>query len=300
MNFPTALGTLALALVVSLLAAQPVTAQTLTTFDTFTSPELDGDKWAGTEHVIRYGSHPSGWINEIENRWSRHPEFSVVNTRVERRVTGGQLRLLLGSRGGTHDNTLAPGHGRLAMGAKTSAVTHLQARVTVVAADAQPCRSTGESRTRAQLHVSITRDSDSRVMFVTLSLERSSFGGDRIVAVLSRCLDSSDCGAAEDLDSVVFTRSWTLGSAHTLTVAHQPANDRVVFSVGGGGVATESRSLRYPPTSDVAFFSRNAALRVVNSPANCPADGNAPSERVEVTMDARFDNVRLNGSAVTP
>jgi hypothetical protein len=135
-------------------------------------------------------------------------------------------------------------------------------------------------------------------MFVTLSLERSSFSGDRIVAVLSRCLDSSRCLAAEDLDWVVFTRSWTLGSAHTLTITHQPANDRVVFSVGGGGVAAESRSLSYPPTSEVV--TRPVALRVENSPANCPAEDNAPSERVEVTMDARFDNVRLNASAVTP
>ncbi len=178
-------------------------------------------------------------------------------------------------------------------------VTRLQARVTVAAAETQPCRSTGESRARAQLYADIVRDSDSRLMFVTLSLERSSFGGDRIVAALSRCLDSSDCLAAEDLDSVVFTRSWTPGSVHTLTVTHQPANDRVVFVVGGGGVAAESRSLSYPPTSDVGFF-QNVALRVENSPASCPADGSTPSERVEVTMDARFDNVRLNASAVTP
>ena len=299
MHFRGFLTTLTVASVVALLPPQPVGAQTLATYDTFTSEEMDGDRWTGAEHVIRYGSPPTGWSNQIERQWTHHPEFSVVNSRVDRRVVGGALRLLLSSRGGTHDNTMAPGHGRLGVSAKPAdEVTRIQARVTVNAADAQPCRAAGESRVRAQLYLDIARDSElaTRLMFVTLSLERSSFGGNRIIAVLSRCLDAADCFAVEDLDWVVFTRSWTLGSAHTLTVTHQPANDRVVFAVAGGGVPAESRALRYPAPTELPV--QQAALRVETSPANCPADGGSPSERVEAMMDARFDNVRLNAAAV--
>jgi hypothetical protein len=299
MHFRGFLATLAVASALALLPPRPAAAQTLTTYDTFNSEQMDGDRWTGTEHVIRYGSPSAGWSNQIERQWTHHPEFSVVNTRVDRRAAGGQLRLLLGTRGGTHDNTMAPGHGRLDVSAKPAdEVTRIQARVTINTADVQPCRAAGESRVRAQLYLDVARDSElaTRLMFVTLSLERSSFGGNRIIAVLSRCLDAADCFAVEDLDWVVFTRSWTLGSAHTLTVTHQPANERVVFAVSGGGIPTESRPLSYP--APTALPVQQVALRVETSPANCPADDGSPSERVEAMMDARFDNVRLNAAAV--
>lgn len=299
MRFRDACGPLLLAVAVGFLSPLPATAQTLSTYDDFTSEEIDGGRWAGIEHVLRYGTPAGGWSNEIENQWTHHPEFSIVNTLVDRGIAGGQLRLQLSTRGGTHGNTMAPGHGRLALRSRSvqDFVTRVQAKVTVMAAEPRPCRSTGESRTRAQLYVEVVSNTSTEpVVFATLSLQRSSFGGDRIVAVLSRCRDQG-CLVAEDLDWVVFTRSWTLRGAHTLTITHQAANARVLFSVAGGGVAAESRTLRYSPLpEDVP--GRDFALRVENSPSNCPAGGGAPSERVGVTMDARFDNVRVNASAV--
>lgn len=295
------------ALGAALLTPLSLSAQTLSTFDTFTSEEIDGARWAGIEHVIGYGNAPGGWINASESQWSQHPEFSIVNTAVDRRVVGGQLRLQLSTRGGTHDNTLAPGHGRLALRSRSvlDSVTRAQASITVMTAEPRPCRSTGESRARAQLYLDVVRDTGDRpVVFATLSLQRSSFGGDRIVAVLSRCRDvpasppGGGCLVAEDVDWIVFNRSWTLRSAHSLMITHQPATDRVVFSVSGGGVPAESRTLRYPTPSDGTLVGEGFALRVENSPSNCPAAGGSPSERVEVTMDARFDNVRVNTSAV--
>jgi hypothetical protein len=299
MLFRDGCGALLLA-AVALLTPQPLTAQTLATYDNFNAEEIDGQRWAGTEHVIRYGTYTGGWTNEIENQWTRHPEFSVVNTRVDRRIVGGRLRLLLNTSGGTHDNTVAPGHGRLSLWAKFlwDVVTRVQTSVTVMSAAPQPCRAEGESRARAQLYAEVAKDPVDRVIFATLSLERSSFGGDRIVAVLSRCGQSTDCVVAEDLDWVVFNRSWTAGTAHTLTITHQPANDRVVFAVGGGGVPAETRTLRYGAATDATLVVQGVALRVESSPANCPADGGGPGDHVDVAIDARFDNVRLNASAV--
>jgi hypothetical protein len=291
---------LLLALAAVVLAPLPLAAQTLATYDTFEDESIDPRRWTVLEHTIRYGSPPGGWSNAIERERERHPEFSVVNTLVDRRIVSGQLRLHLRTRGGIHDNTMAPGHGRLAVRptshSLSDAVTRLQARVTVVAAEAQPCRAIGASRTRAQLYAELFGDNGSqRMVFATLSLQRSSFGADQIVAVLSRCT-AADCAVAEDIDWVVFSRSWVPGSAHTLTISHRPADARVQFSVGGGGAA-ESRTLRYSPPPE-SVRGTAVGLRVENSPSNCPAGGGAPSERVRVTMDARFDNVRLNVSAV--
>jgi hypothetical protein len=290
------LGTITLAMAIALLTPGLLYAQPLSTYDSFSSEQIDPGRWTGIQHALRYGSPAGGWSNEIESEWTYHPEFSIVNTSVDRRVVGGQLRLQLSTRGGTHDNTMAPGHGRFALRSKAGAM-RVQSRVTVTAADAQPCRSTGESRARAQVYTELTRDTESQpLLFATLSLERSSFGGDRIVAVLSRCRDSG-CRIAEDLDWVVFDRTWAVGSVHTLTITHQPANERVVFSVGGGGVAAESRTLGYPAPPEDSTPSGLFALQVENSPSNCPADGGSPAERVVVTIDARFDNVRTSEPA---
>jgi hypothetical protein len=278
----------------TLATAAPLSAQTLTTYDDFSSEQIDPERWTGSQRAIRYGSVEGGWINEAEGQWQHHPEFSIVNTTADRRIVGGQLRLQLRTSGGSHDNTMAPGHGRLSLRAKTFDVTRVQTRVTIMGAEAQPCRSTGDSRTRAQAHLELSRGTlNQTLLFATLSLQRSGFGGDRIVAVLSRCR-APDCTVAEDLDAVVFDRSWTLRTAHTLTITHQPAIDRVVFSVSGGGVAAESRTLRYSPPTEERYLSGMFFLRVENSPSNCPADGASPSERVAVTIDARFDNVRTS------
>src|SRR5688572_4390264 len=278
-----------------LLIGHPVGAQTLTTYDDFSSEQINPSRWTGRQSVVRYGTAADGWFNEGESLWTFHPEFSVINTSVDRRIVGGQLRLQATSFGGTHDNTMASGHGRLNLrGAQVERrVTRVQTRVTVMAAEAQPCRSTGDSRTRAQVWLELSRNTgNARLLFATLSLQRSSFGGDRIVAVLSRCQDE-ECRVAQDLDWVVFNRAWTLRSAHTLTVSHQPANDRVVFSVGGGGVAAESRTLRYSPPPEEGSVGGLFSLRLENSPSNCPADIGSPAERVAVSIDARFDNVRI-------
>ena len=131
-------------------------------------------------------------------------------------------------------------------------------------------------------------------VFARLVLERSSFAGDRIYAVLSRCRGGWACALAEDLARVEFNRAWMLGQAHTLTIRHQPATGTVVFGVMGGGLPAETRTLRQPVPDDTSAIS-GFGLQVDTVPANCPESAEAPAQRLEVSMDARFDNVRVAG-----
>jgi hypothetical protein len=289
---------LLLAISVALLLPVPAAAQTLATYDAFSTTHIDASRWVGVEYGVRYGSLATGWRNVRESPLTRHAAFSVVNTDVRRVLLGGQLQLRLVTSGGTHSTSQAPGLGRLILRSRQDALrdtlTRLEAAVTVMAADAQPCRSTGNSRARAQLFAEIT--TGSRAIFATLALQRTSFDSDRIVAVLSQCLDYY-CTTAADLDWVVFTRSWIIGVAHTLALVHQTTSNRVLFSVTGGGVAAETRALSYTPPAEQWWVGRRFELRVENQPATCPATSTAPAERVDVTMDARFDSVRINATA---
>ena len=314
------LGGALLAVLGVLLAIPPsVPGQTLSTYDDFSAAGINGGRWFGVLDAIRYANLvdiAGGWSNQAEGQWMHHPEFSIVNAAVRRQIVGGQLQLQLTTAGGTHpDPDVAPGHGRVGLRMHAAEprnlgnpppqpVTRIQTQVTVIEAQAQPCRSTGESRTRAQLFAHLFNDGSSPGswdltgdVFASLSLQRKSFEPDRIVAVVSRCRDVG-CTVADDLGSVVFNRAWRLGATHMLTITHQAGNNRVSFQVTGGGVAAETRWVSYPRPASRSESARHSELRLENTPANCPADGGSPAERVEVTMDARFDNVRVNDAAV--
>jgi hypothetical protein len=300
-------------------------AQELVVYDDFSSGELslgeppEEGRWFTFEYVTRFAHRSQlgaqGWPNRIENPLTRHPIYSASNVSSRRRIVGGQLQLQLESAGGSHpDPDVAPGHGRIGVIATDrpffTGQNIVRATVTPIAAEAPACRGTVESRVGAQLVVRILetwQDFSRRPVFATLSLERSSFGGDRIHAVLSRCRDDAvnwwdrafvGCAVIQRLRSVSFNRTWTMGSAHTLTIQYQPDSDepdnsRLLFTVAGGGVASETRVMtRVPPDGQ---GGRHFDLQVETIPAHCPASGDAPAERVGVTMDARFDNIRVGG-----
>jgi hypothetical protein len=297
MRFRGAWCPLVLAVAIGVFSASPAAAQALSTFDEFSSAEIDGSRWAGYTNTVRFADLvelEDGWNNAVENPAVRHPRFSTFNSTSLRRIVGGQLQLQLDSVGGVHpDPNVAPGHGRIGVVGRQSSQHIVQARVTPMVAVAPGCRTTGESRVRAQVVAHLqTNSNGGGSVFATLSLDRSSFGGDRIYAVVSRCRDWN-CAVAEDIDWVIFSRAWTLGAAHTLTIRHQPENNRVVFTVAGGAVAAESRTLNSVPPSEFTEIASWFGLRVETTPANCPADGSTPAERIGVTMDARFDNVRV-------
>src|SRR5688572_3646465 len=184
MRLPRACGPLLLAVAVGWLWPLPATAQVLSTFDSFSSAQLDGALWAGYSHTVRFADLVQiggGWNNQVENPSTRHPRFSTSNASSFRRIVGGQLQLQLDSLGGTHANpNVAPGHGRIGVSARTGSRHVVQTKVTPMAAEAPGCRATGESRARAQLVVDVSVTDQAYVdegnVFATLSLDRSSFG----------------------------------------------------------------------------------------------------------------------------
>jgi hypothetical protein len=294
MSLRGACGLLLLGVVLGFLTPLPIAAQALSTFDDFSTAEVDGARWSGTEGTVRFATAAqiASGRRLGENPLTQHPSFSTFNTSALRRVVGGQLQLQLDSVGGTHPNPdVAPGYGSIGVSGRMSSRFVVQVKITPMAAEAPPCRATGESRVQSNLALSLLGDPAGAV-FATLSLERSSFGGDRIIAVLRRCT-SDECSVIEELGSVVFNRTWSLGRTHTLTVRQHPANGSVGFTVAGGGGAAETRVLRFAPVAEGTYVWSEFGMRVETTPANCPASGDAPAERVEVTMDARFDDVRI-------
>jgi hypothetical protein len=287
MTLRGACGSVLLGIAAALSAPIPTTAQALSSYDDFSSATIDGDRWYGYLHTVGVGRGPR-WNNAVENPATRHPRYSTSNATSIRRIVSRKLQLQLESLGGTHrDPDVAPGHGRLGVFGRRGSGGTVRARVTPVTAEAPWCGTTGESRVRAQLFANVADQSyvDDRDVFATLSLDRSSLGGDRIYAVVSRCRDYT-CDVAEDIDWVIFDRSWALGAAHTLTIRNDPDNNRVVFTVAGGGVPAESRALRSQPVSERTIAGNRFGLLVETTPSNCP-------ERIGVTMDARFDDVRV-------
>ena len=93
-----------------------------------------------------------------------------------------------------------------------------------------------------------------------------------------------------------FRRTWTAGAAHVLTISWRPASNAFTFSLGGGGTAAESVTVRY--TTGDATPPRGFAydLRVEAQPTRCDyrSDDNFPQT---VSIDARFDNVQLDSVA---
>jgi hypothetical protein len=313
-----------------LIALLPVSAQAqaLVLYDDFSSGELslgeppDPGLWVAFEYLTAFARRsqlgPTGIPNGLQNPLTRHPINSMSNTAARRRIVGGRLQLRLESAGGAHpDPDVVPGQGRIGVTGTqrpfAPARNAVQATVIPMAAAAPACRATGESRVRAQLVMRILetwQPAERRPAFATLSLERSSFGGDRIHAVVSRCRGSAGgfwmssfafCPVVQQLGEVVFTRTWTMGSAHTLRIEYmpdsdEPDNSRVLFTVAGGGLGSETRILsRVPADSNPGDLGRHFDLRVETLPANCPATGEAPAERVPVMMDVRFDAVRVGG-----
>jgi hypothetical protein len=266
-----------LAVAAGFFAPLPAAAQGFSTFDDFGAPRIDGTRWVGFADTVRFRLRPDGesntWSNEAENPLTRHPRRSTANVTANRASSMASCSC---------SSTLSA--------AQIRTPTSRRGTVTPVAAHAPPCRAVGESEVRAVVSASIVGGGEA--ILARLVLERSSFGGDRIYGVLRRCPGDGQCAVVEDFDRVAFNRAWTLRDAHTLTIRHDAANGRVVFVVAGGGAETESRVLR-PPAPDSTVVITGFGLRVETVPANCPVSAEAPAERVQVTMDARFDDVRV-------
>jgi hypothetical protein len=194
----------------------------------------------------------------------------------------------------------------------TPLVTTLRASVTVAAVTADPpnpawCGADG-SQARVQVFGHFFNNGNSTGpgdltgdVFALVSLVRgtqdTSAGPVVRNYVEARMGSCGSPGCRIRSGAVAFTRSWTVGVPHVLTITWQPASKRFAFTVTGGGVPAETRTLAY--TSEVTAPPRGYAydLRVESQPGFCSNGEEFIYETVSI--EARFDNVRLNSAAAT-
>jgi hypothetical protein len=303
----------------------PARGQALGIYDAFSSGQLDPRRWRGYEGAIggtesRAAHYNGGYHDAPAGDTALHGPNSVAESR--RRVINGQAQVALtasrrisGFGGGYSEGKARAGLRMTHPGLATPSsplVTTLRASVTVAALTAEPPDVGGcsaYSKARAQVFGHFFNDGSSTGpgdltgdIFALVSLERASeeTSAGRVVrnfvqARMGRC---GTAGCRIHSVGVEFTRGWTVGVPHVLTITWQPAKNRFAFTVSGGGVPAETRTLAH--TSADAAPPRGYAydLRVESQPGFCGIEGEGFIWET-ASIDARFDNVQLNSAAAT-
>lgn len=252
-------------------------AASLVLYDNFTAPEINPDKWIG---VDSFNSGPN------------------PKTEAKRFIERGKLHIVLTTYGDTTSDS-GTRSGDLGLGfPNPAAITAMEARVTVKQASFQDCAgNTSTSLAWAQLRGAFFNDGTSpeagnRIGDIFTSFQKqANQNGNNITADIRRCNDLG-CNNSTTLTSFIFTTTWTPGQAHVLRLEWDPAGNGFRFTVNPGKPTEETTLLTYitPDTLPPVFNFKN--MKVRNLPANCT------SGRKKVTMDALFDNVKLNPDAV--
>ena len=303
----------------------PARGQALSVYDAFGAGELDPVRWRGYEYtldgtssrtVALFGGYDDapGYSGE-----SFYGPSSIGESR--RRVLNRQAQVALTSskRGGFQGTT---SHGKARAGlrmnhpglADSALVTTLRASVTVAGVSAEPPDPVTENcgwynSARAQVFGHFFNDGSSAGpgdltgdVFASVSLERrveeTSAGPvvrDVVEARVGRC-NTPECRMT--WEAILFTRTWTVGAAHVLTITWQPDADRFQFTVSGGGVAVESRTVAYTVADSAPPRGGAYDLRVESQPGFCGRTGEELIWQT-VSIDARFDDVQLNSAAAS-
>jgi len=303
-------------------------AQTLGVYDTFGSAELDPGRWRGYEGVIastesRAANYNGGYHDSPAWDESAYGPSSVGE--IQRRVVNGQAQVALttakrgGSQGGGYSHSMARAGLRMShpglAAPSAPLVTTLRASVTVAGVSAEPPDPATETcsrnnSARAQVFGHFFNDGSSGGpgdltgdFFASVSLERrvqyTNAGyvvGNFVEARVGRC---NTPGCRIHWQAVRFTRTWTVGAAHVVTIAWQPASNRFLFTVSGGGVPAESRAVGYTAADSAPPRGYAYDLRVESQPGLCGDTVRQELIWQTVSMDARFDNVQLNRAAAT-
>lgn len=264
---------------VFLLGLPCVSQSQLVLYDDFNGPEINPQKWHGSEG----DTGPS-----------------APNAEAVRQITRGKLRLFFTRYGETASDSGTIGQGILRLRINNpTPVTALQVQVIVKQALTEDCPA---NPTASFAYAGIVgaffndgssqgpgdRTGDIRGEFFK---RRESAGGDRIRANVSRCANPG-CSSNPSLVSHDFTTAWAIGGADTLRLQWDPDNNRFLFAVNPGTTREETAVLTYSvPDVDPPDFNHKE-LRLRNSAANCTAGQKKSS------IDARFDKVMLNSEAV--
>ncbi len=310
--------------VLAILWTTPARAQSLGVYDNFSSGRLDPGRWRGYEYVIDgtssrtyalyggYGDAPSGSGHSLFG-----PSAAVESTR---RVVGGQAQIALsGYKLGGFQGSYNRGKGRSGLRMNhpgladhSPVATIFRASVTVAGVSAEP-PDPGEgcgwhNAARAQLFGHFFNDGSSAGpedltgdVFAAIGLERrvemTSAGPvvrDVVEARVGRC-NTPACRMT--WDTTLFTRGWTVGAAHVLTITWRPGSNAFTFTISGGGIAAESRTVAYARADSAPPRGYAYDLRVETQPGFC---GNGEELiPARASIDARFDNVQLDSAAAT-
>jgi hypothetical protein len=305
----------------------PARSQSLGLYDTFASGQIDPLRWRGYEYVIDGTSSRTVALNGgvSDAPVSSGESFFGPRAAVESRrgVVGGQAQIAVTAykRGG-YMPSYTPGKGRSGLRINhpgladhSPLITTFRTSVTVAGVsvaptdpDAGSCGDWGNAA-RAQLFGHFFNDGSSvgpqdltGDVFAAVSLERrveltssgSTVMRDVVEARVGRC-NTPQCRMT--WSTTVFTRGWTVGAAHVLTINWRPGSNAFTFTVSGGGITTESRTVTYSRADSTPPRGYAYDLRVEAEPGFC-GDG---EEVVPATasIDARFDNVQLDSTAAT-
>ena len=246
-------------------------------YDDFNAPGIDPDKWIGTESF-------AAPLNP--------------NTEAARLIRGGALRVKLTTYGNTDSNRGYPiGRFGLAL-PNPGAVTAMAAKVTVRQADTEDCANNlAPSRARAHLIGIFFNDGSStgpedRTGDIGAAIQKHrDRDGNHIVAYIFPCPDAA-CHVAPNLATYVFNTTWTPGRPDTLSIQWDAAGNQFLFGVNAGTPQEETVALPYAQSDSLPAAFGFKEMRVHNTPAHCTAG------RRKVSIDATFDDVRLNPEAV--
>ena len=314
----------ALALVTSVSWTIPAGSQTLGLYDDFDSGPLDPERWLGYEYSIdKYDSHPEALYGTPD--WNANVGDPAILASM-RRVVNGQAQIALTSyrvpgqgydeRGARARSGLRVNH--VVLSDHRPVVTAVQARVNVASASVPTpdliCHPSDLGTARAELFGHFFNDGTSTGagdltgdVFALARLSRqvqSTVDGEEgvlsevVEAQTGRC-NNADCSRVRWGPTIAFERTWATGASHVLTIVWQRASDAFVVTVAGGGT-TESCTVPYAMADATPPRGYAYDLRVETRPRRCYTQMGASNlVPQEVSIDARFDNVRLNSTAAT-
>jgi hypothetical protein len=263
---------------------------TLASYDLFTAPTINPEKWIGLEFA------------------------GPTNTEVHRRILNTQAQLLLRTTGSNaSDVGVTNASNRLRVGARalltgTPRITAMEARMAVMGASVTPCSTNSgtTSRARAQVFGVFFNDgtgnnkAGDRTGDVSAGVQKvmDTSLGNRVEAFVQRCTDPAcTVNASVVTGGTNFTRLWALGDTDLLRIVWNAGANNFVFTAnrvaGASGLPNETVTLSYT-VPDTAL-----AKRWFNDFAQTSSMANCTGGAVAAFMDLRVDNVRLNLEAVT-
>jgi len=260
--------------VTAALAAQALTApavqaaEPFKVYDKFSNPSIDPSRWFDTEKArfIKNGA-----LHIMQRTWGNTAsDFNFTTFNWASSFTNSQY------------------------------ITQIRARVTVDGVESSPCPANslvGDARARIAGNFfntgtaspgSMVNDVFAQLRLIRLSNSSDPAGTLRVQGLASVC-SNVDCSASVTIDPVVDLGTVTVGTPTTLQLVWDQAARTFQFSRDGAPPGTVTYT--YPTSNPPGVTNKQMGTRV-----NAPNCFSAP--RVNGMIDARFDNVSVNQTAL--